>query len=113
MDARHAAAIEAYLAAPPYTGRSEYRHSQALKGATGGRWDPDRKKWVARNEEVLVRMIQTGRWVPDVEVSSARVVAYVQAKQAKLEAQRDAEVSERGGKAAKQEKPDAGARERP
>ena len=76
----HAAAVEAYLAAPPYGGRSAMRDKDALKGPVGGRWDPDRKQWTARDTATLRRMIDTGKWTPTAGAPVGAVLAALEAQ---------------------------------
>tara|TARA_X000001036_G_scaffold205006_1_gene192628 strand:- start:80 stop:655 length:576 start_codon:yes stop_codon:yes gene_type:complete len=72
-----AAQLDAYLAAPPYTGRSRMEDREAIKGPVGGRWDATRKKWTARDSTVLLRMMRTGKWKPDVAATPEQIVAHL------------------------------------
>ena len=74
--------IEAYLAAPPYFGRSERRDKEALKGPVGGQWDNEHRMWFARNTTVLLRMMDTGKWHPAVAASNEAIIAHLEAKAA-------------------------------
>ena len=76
----HSAAVAAYLAAPPYGGRSNIRDKDALKGPVGARWNADRKQWTAPDLATLRRMIDTNKWTPEAHAPTAAVLAALDAK---------------------------------
>ena len=86
-------AIVAYLAnGPPYPGDSAHADKDALKGSVGGRWDNERKKWVAWSRDALRKMIHTQKWRPCCNAPRSEIVAVLDEEDAARRA-REAEAA--------------------
>lgn len=48
---------------PPYLGDSHFRHKDTVK-ANGGRWNGELKKWEARSNDDLEKLIRSKVWLP-------------------------------------------------
>ena len=48
---------------PPYIGESDFKHKETIK-ANGGRWNSEFKKWEARTNEDLEKLIKCKLWIP-------------------------------------------------
>lgn len=56
--------VQSYLKkGPPYPGDSNFKDKAQVKD-NGGRWNGELKKWEARSEEDLAKLIGSGLWVP-------------------------------------------------
>jgi hypothetical protein len=82
---------KAYLKkGPPYYGNSSWKDSKLLghkDGGAGGAFDGKKKKFYAKTNEVLVKLLDTGRWIPDEPVCVPIVLKLIRAaEKAKLSA---------------------------
>ncbi len=69
--------IDAFLKQLPYSGRSTYQHKKIVKDA-GAKWDSDKRKWCAPNQEVLIELLHTGKWTPDCLASADQMLTILE-----------------------------------
>ena len=73
--------IDAFLKQPPYSGRSPFQHKKIVKDA-GAKWDSDKRKWCAPNQEVLIELLHTGKWTPDCLAAADQMLTILEDRQA-------------------------------
>jgi len=64
---RSVAKVQAYLASPPYFGRSEIADKERIKELCGDGqrvWDKERKMWGTRLAGYLENLVNSGKWTP-------------------------------------------------
>ena len=71
------AEVEAYLSGGgPFFGESRYEDVKTVK-ALGGKWNPTKKSWFAKDTEVLVALIQSQKWRPRSPARPKDIVVFV------------------------------------
>tara|TARA_X000001036_G_scaffold265664_1_gene246767 strand:- start:1124 stop:2092 length:969 start_codon:yes stop_codon:yes gene_type:complete len=72
---------EKYLkAGPPFVGDSQFSDLALIKKA-GGSWSGSTKKWVAKDRETFIALVETGRWHPINCAHPNDVVAQIRKEQ--------------------------------
>ena len=73
--------IDAFLKQAPYSGRSTFQYKKLVRDA-GAKWDSDKRKWCAPNQEVLIELLHTGKWTPDCLASADQMLTILEDRQA-------------------------------